>query len=81
MQACTTCVYSLAEIGQFQKIVGGLMELMDELAKEVETEKMKVSSKGSFYFAIVRDGLVVMCLMYDTAASKMHDMRKTMLTV
>lgn len=42
------CVYSLAEIGQFQKIVGGLMELMDELAKEVETEKMKVSSEAAF---------------------------------
>lgn len=41
------CVYSLAEIGQFQKIVGGLMELMDELAKEVETEKMKVSSEAA----------------------------------
>lgn len=34
---------SFLEIGQFQKIVGGLMELMDELSKEVETEKMKVS--------------------------------------
>lgn len=31
------------EIGQFQKIVGGLIELVDELAKEAETEKMKVS--------------------------------------
>ena len=31
-----------AEIGQFQKIVGGLIELVDELAKEAETEKMKV---------------------------------------
>lgn len=30
------------EIGQFQKIVGGLIELVDELAKEAETEKMKV---------------------------------------
>ena len=33
------------EIGQFQKIVGGLIELVDELAKEAETEKMKVSMK------------------------------------
>lgn len=33
---------SFAEIGQFQKIVGGLIELVDELAKEAETEKMKV---------------------------------------
>lgn len=32
------------EIGQFQKIVGGLIELVDELAKEAETEKMKVHS-------------------------------------
>lgn len=37
-------VLSFAEIGQFQKIVGGLIELVDELAKEAETEKMKVSS-------------------------------------
>lgn len=36
-------VLSFAEIGQFQKIVGGLIELVDELAKEAETEKMKVS--------------------------------------
>ena len=35
-------VSSFAEIGQFQKIVGGLIELVDELAKEAETEKMKV---------------------------------------
>lgn len=32
------------EIGQFQKIVGGLIELVDELAKEAENEKMKVWS-------------------------------------
>ncbi|CAL9684606.1 unnamed protein product [Knipowitschia caucasica] len=29
------------KIGQFQKTVGGLMELVDTLAKEAETEKMK----------------------------------------
>lgn len=29
-------------MGQFQKIVGGLIELVDDLAKEAETEKMKV---------------------------------------
>uniref|UniRef100_A0A3Q3GHX1 Intraflagellar transport 20 homolog (Chlamydomonas) n=1 Tax=Kryptolebias marmoratus TaxID=37003 RepID=A0A3Q3GHX1_KRYMA len=29
------------KIGQFQKIVGGLIELVDDLAKEAETEKMK----------------------------------------
>lgn len=34
---------SFAEIGQFQKITGGLTELVDELAKEAETGKMKVS--------------------------------------
>ncbi|KAM6932258.1 intraflagellar transport protein 20 homolog isoform 2-T2 [Lycodopsis pacificus] len=36
-----TDVFCFAEIGQFQKIVGGLLELVDELAKEAETEKMK----------------------------------------
>lgn len=31
-----------AEISQYQKIVAGLMEVKDEMTKEVETEKMKV---------------------------------------
>lgn len=44
---------SFPEIGQFQKIVGGLMELMDELSKEVETEKMKVSPQAAFILPIV----------------------------
>lgn len=35
-------VLCFTEIGQFQKIAGGLIELVDELAKEAETEKMKV---------------------------------------
>lgn len=34
---------SFIEIGQFQKVVGGLVDLVDELAVEAETEKMKVS--------------------------------------
>lgn len=36
-----TC-FLMTEIGQFQKIVGGLIEMVDELAKEAEKEKMKV---------------------------------------
>ncbi|KAM6932257.1 intraflagellar transport protein 20 homolog isoform 1-T1 [Lycodopsis pacificus] len=36
------CKEFVDKIGQFQKIVGGLLELVDELAKEAETEKMKV---------------------------------------
>ncbi|KAK7882074.1 hypothetical protein WMY93_028248 [Mugilogobius chulae] len=35
------CKDFVDKIGQFQKTVGGLIELMDQLAKEVETEKMK----------------------------------------
>ncbi|CAM4553235.1 intraflagellar transport protein 20 homolog [Siphateles boraxobius] len=35
------CEDFVDKIGQFQKIVGGLIELVDELAKEAETEKMK----------------------------------------
>ncbi|KAL3992432.1 TBC1 domain family member 5 [Sarotherodon galilaeus] len=35
------CKEFVDKIGQFQKIVGGLIELVDELAKEAETEKMK----------------------------------------
>lgn len=43
---------SFAEIGQFQKIVGGLIELVDELAKEAETEKMKVrlETEATFFW-------------------------------
>lgn len=36
------CFFYITEIGQFQKIVGGLIEMVDELAKEAEKEKMKV---------------------------------------
>ncbi|XP_029922582.1 intraflagellar transport protein 20 homolog [Myripristis murdjan] len=35
------CKEFVDKIGHFQKIVGGLIELVDELAKEAETEKMK----------------------------------------
>ncbi|KAI1903648.1 hypothetical protein AGOR_G00029360 [Albula goreensis] len=35
------CKEFVEKINQFQKIVGGLIELVDELAKEAETEKMK----------------------------------------
>lgn len=34
--------FLITEIVQFQKIVGGLIEMVDELAKEAEKEKMKV---------------------------------------
>lgn len=37
-------VFSFAEIVQFQKIVEGLIEVKDEMAKEVETEKIKVKN-------------------------------------
>lgn len=43
---------SLKEIGQFQKIVGGLIELVDQLAKEAENEKMKVRSAVGLVFII-----------------------------
>lgn len=43
---CVVFFFFLTEIGQFQKVVGGLIELVDELAKEAETEKMKVSLKS-----------------------------------
>ncbi|XP_051680584.1 intraflagellar transport protein 20 homolog isoform X2 [Oryctolagus cuniculus] len=35
------CKDFVDKIGQFQKIVGGLIELVDQLAKEAESEKMK----------------------------------------
>ncbi|XP_030882098.1 LOW QUALITY PROTEIN: intraflagellar transport protein 20 homolog [Leptonychotes weddellii] len=40
------CKDFVDKIGQFQKIVGGLIELVDQLAKEAENEKMKVRSAG-----------------------------------
>uniref|UniRef100_A0A2K6QVB1 Uncharacterized protein n=1 Tax=Rhinopithecus roxellana TaxID=61622 RepID=A0A2K6QVB1_RHIRO len=35
------CKNFVDKIGQFQKIIGGLIELVDQLAKEAENEKMK----------------------------------------
>ncbi|XP_029468410.1 intraflagellar transport protein 20 homolog [Rhinatrema bivittatum] len=35
------CREFVDKIGQFQKIVGGLIELVDQLAKQAENEKMK----------------------------------------
>ena len=35
-------LFILLEIGEFQKIVGGFIDMVDTLAKEVEKEKMKV---------------------------------------
>lgn len=36
----------LTEISRYQKIVAGLIEVKDEMTKEVETEKMKVQKKN-----------------------------------
>ena len=36
-------LYCSLEIGEFQKIVGGFIDMVDALAKEVEKEKMKVN--------------------------------------
>ncbi|XP_047191604.1 intraflagellar transport protein 20 homolog isoform X3 [Scophthalmus maximus] len=38
------CKDFVDKIGQFGKIARGVIELVDELAKEVDTEKMEVSS-------------------------------------
>lgn len=35
-------LFTHLEIGEFQKIVGGFIDMVDSLAKEVEKEKMKV---------------------------------------
>lgn len=42
--------FLITEIVQFQKIVGGLIEMVDELAKEAEKEKMKVYIYIYIYF-------------------------------
>ena len=40
------CFY--IEISEFQSLVGGFIEMVDTLAKQVEKEKMKV--KSAFHF-------------------------------
>jgi len=40
---------SYSEIGEFQKIVGGFIDMVDSLAKEVEKEKMKVRLSSHFH--------------------------------
>ncbi|XP_078278125.1 intraflagellar transport protein 20 homolog isoform X2 [Rhinoraja longicauda] len=39
------CKDFVEKMGQFQKIVGGLIEIVDQLAKEAENEKMKISDR------------------------------------
>jgi hypothetical protein len=36
-------VLPISEIGDFQKIVGSFIEVVDNVSKEVEKEKMKVN--------------------------------------
>lgn len=43
----------LSEIGDFQKIVGGLIDMVDQLAKETENEKMKVRCLNIVMWIIV----------------------------
>lgn len=46
------CVCCAAEFGQFQKITGQQIQMLDEIAKDVEREKKKVSEdveEGVFY--------------------------------
>lgn len=41
---CTAfCVYFITEIGEFQTVVGGFINIVDKLANQVEQEKMKVN--------------------------------------
>ena len=42
MKICENVFLCLTEIGDFQKIVGTFIEMVDVVAKEVEQEKMKV---------------------------------------
>ena len=43
-----------SEIGEFQKIVGGFIGMVDALAKEVEREKMKVKFFVLLRFAYIQ---------------------------
>ena len=37
-------MYNYTEISDFQKLVGGFIEMVDGLSKQVENEKMKVTA-------------------------------------
>ena len=41
-------MYFVTEIGEFQTVVGGFINIVDKLAKQVEQEKMKVKNKFKF---------------------------------
>ncbi|XP_072285872.1 intraflagellar transport protein 20 homolog isoform X3 [Pyxicephalus adspersus] len=43
------CREFVDKIGEFQKIVGGLIGIVDQLAKETENEKMKIGSKSKMF--------------------------------
>ncbi|XP_072285852.1 intraflagellar transport protein 20 homolog isoform X1 [Pyxicephalus adspersus] len=44
------CREFVDKIGEFQKIVGGLIGIVDQLAKETENEKMKVPKAKCFLY-------------------------------
>uniref|UniRef100_A0A8D2IS06 Intraflagellar transport 20 n=1 Tax=Urocitellus parryii TaxID=9999 RepID=A0A8D2IS06_UROPR len=48
------CKEFVDKIGQFQKIVGGLTELGDQLAKEAENEKMKAIGAQNLFKSIAK---------------------------
>ncbi|XP_062056247.1 intraflagellar transport protein 20 homolog [Lepus europaeus] len=48
------CKDFVDKIGQFQKIVGGLIELVDQLAKEAENEKMKATGARNLLKSIAK---------------------------
>ena len=46
---CNSFIIIFAEIGDFQKIVGTFIEVVDNVSKEVEKEKMKVNVGTNFF--------------------------------
>ncbi|XP_026853542.1 intraflagellar transport protein 20 homolog isoform X1 [Electrophorus electricus] len=56
------CKDFVDKIGQFQKIVGGLIEMVDELAKEAEKEKMKVCTVNTFKMTLNRCDMLLIIL-------------------
>ena len=51
-----------SEIGDFQKIVGSFIEVVDNVSKEVEKEKMKVKFSHVFTASIMLHLLKVKCI-------------------
>lgn len=47
-------LYYVTEIGEFQTVVGGFINIVDQLAKQVEQEKMKVNCNDVYIYLFIK---------------------------